>query len=179
MKASVFVGVSVDGFLARKNGNMDFLAQEEAGPYGFEEFMATVDAHLVGRRTFDWVRSWMRAHSTHWPFDRMVFVLSRHPDRLRIPKDVKCEAISGTPGRVISQLARRGYRSLYVDGGQTIQEFLRAGRIDRLIVTRVPVLIGDGIPLFGTLPRDVRLRHVRTVTLRRKFVQSEYRVLRR
>jgi dihydrofolate reductase len=177
MKTSVFVGASVDGFIARKNGSVDFLAEEEAGPYGFEQFLETIDAHLVGRRTFDWVRGWMRAHGGRWPFEKPVFVLSGRPARLKIPKGVNCEVMKGTPARVLSRLARRGFRSLYVDGGKTIQAFLRAGRVNRLIVTRVPVLIGDGIPLFGALPHDVRLRHVRTRVLRKRFVQTEYRVV--
>ncbi len=177
MKVAVFVGASVDGFLARKGGRMDFLAEEEAGPYGFEEFMATVDAHVIGRKTFDWVCRSMRQHAGGWPFDKPVFVLSRRPGRLRIPKGAKCEVIRGTPGHVISLLARRGFRSIYVDGGTTIQGFLRAGRVDRLIVTRVPVLIGAGIPLFGSIPHDLRLQHVRTRVIRRRFVQTEYRVL--
>jgi dihydrofolate reductase len=179
MRASVFVGVSVDGFLARKDGSMDFLAEEEAGPYGFEEFVATIDAHLIGRKTFEWVRGWMRRHQGRWPFEKPVFVLSRAPGRLKIPKGVRCEAIHGTPRRLLDKLARRGFRSVYVDGGKTIQGFLRAGCVDRLIVTRVPILIGAGVPLFGALTHDVRLIHVRTRTLRKRFVQSEYRVLHR
>jgi dihydrofolate reductase len=179
MKVSVFVGASVDGFLARKNDKMDFLAEAEAGPYGFEEFMATIDAHVIGRRTFDWVRGQMRRKASPWPFEKPVFVLSSRPGRLKIPKGATCEAIRGTPGRVVSRLARRGFRSVYVDGGKTIQRFLRAGRVDRLIVNRVPVLIGQGVPLFGALPHDVRLHHVRTRVFRKSFVQTEYRVLRK
>jgi dihydrofolate reductase len=86
----------------------------------------------------------------------------------------KLEAMAGEPAEVLSRLETTGVRHVYVDGGATIQAFLRAGLVDRLIVTDVPVLIGEGIPLFGRLAQDVRLRHVRTKTLRGGLVQSEY-----
>jgi dihydrofolate reductase len=177
MKTSVFVGTSVDGFIARKDGSLDFLSAGESGSNGFEEFVATIDAHVIGRKTFDWARGWLRDHPGQWPFEKPVFVLTRRPGRLRIPKGVTCEVITGTPRRVISILARRGFRHLYVDGGQTIQGFLRAGSIDRLTITKVPVLIGEGIPLFGDLPHDVRLKHIRTKVYPKGLVQTEYRVL--
>ena len=173
----MFVGTSVDGFIARRDGSLDFLSVGESESNGFEEFMATIDAHVIGRKTFDWARGWLREHPGQWPFEKPVFVLTRHPGQLRIPKAAKCEAITGTPRQVIAILARRGFRRLYVDGGVTIQGFLRAGQIDRLTITRVPVLIGEGIPLFGDLPRDVRLKHIRTKVYPKGLVQTEYRVL--
>jgi riboflavin biosynthesis pyrimidine reductase len=84
------------------------------------------------------------------------------------------ERMSGAPADIVSQLAARGIRHIYVDGGITIQRFLQAGLIQRLIITRVPVLIGDGVPLFGTLPGDIRLRHVGTRHYPSGLVQSEY-----
>jgi dihydrofolate reductase len=87
------------------------------------------------------------------------------------------EQMGGPPEEVASRLAASGARHVYVDGGVTIQRFLRAGLIDRLVITRVPVLIGDGIPLFGSLPKDVRLRHVATRSYPSGLVQSEYEVV--
>jgi dihydrofolate reductase len=84
--------------------------------------------------------------------------------------------MAGAPPEIVSQLAAAGARHVYVDGGITIQGFLRAGLIQRLVITHVPVLIGDGIPLFGALPRDVRLRHVATRQYASGLVQSEYHV---
>jgi dihydrofolate reductase len=84
--------------------------------------------------------------------------------------------MAGPPVEIVSQLAASGAQHLYIDGGITIQEFLRAGLIQRLIITRVPVLIGDGVPLFGALPRDIRLRHVATRHYPSGLVQSEYQV---
>jgi dihydrofolate reductase len=84
--------------------------------------------------------------------------------------------MTGTPAEIVSKLAASGAQHLYVDGGITIQRFLRAGLVQRLIITRVPVLIGEGIPLFGSLPRDVRLRHVSTQHYPSGLVKSEYQV---
>jgi dihydrofolate reductase len=84
--------------------------------------------------------------------------------------------MAGPPAEIVRKLAASGARHLYVDGGVTIQGFLRAGLVQRLVITRVPVLIGDGIPLFGTLPRDVRLHHVATQQYPSGLVKSEYQV---
>ena len=86
--------------------------------------------------------------------------------------------MAGSPAEIVSKLAASGARRLYVDGGITIQQFLRAGLIHRLIISRLPVLIGDGIPLFGSLPQDIRLTHIATRTYPGGMVQSEYYVIR-
>ena len=85
--------------------------------------------------------------------------------------------MAGPPAEIVAKLAARGVRHVYVDGGITIQGFLRAGMVQRLIITRVPVLIGDGIPLFGTLPHDIRLRHVATQSYASGLVKTEYEVI--
>jgi len=171
VKASVFVGTSVDGFIARPDGAFDFLPADGGEPHGFDEFMASVDALVMGRNTFDTV---LRVDA--WPYgDKPVFVLSHRPLG-SLPAGVVAERMSGEPAEIVSRLAERGIGHIYVDGGLTIQEFLRAGLIQRLIVTRVPVLIGTGIPLFGAVPRDIVLRHVSTRSLASGLVQSEYEV---
>jgi dihydrofolate reductase len=172
MKASVFIGTSVDGFIARPNGELDFLPPGGGEPHGYDEFMATVDALIIGRKTFETVL----AFST-WPYgEKPVFVLSTRT-LAAAPAGAVVEHMSGDPTEIVSQLAARGIRHVYVDGGITIQGFLRAGLIQRLIITRVPVLIGEGVPLFGTLPRDLRLTHVATRHYPSGLVQSEYDVV--
>ena len=169
MKASVFIGTSLDGFIARANGDFDFLPPGGGEPHGYDEFMATVDALVIGRKTFETVLT-----LDTWPYgEKPVFVLST---RLLAPAPVGAvvERMSGTPDEIVSQLAARGIQHVYVDGGITIQRFLQAGLIQRLIITRVPVLIGAGIPLFGTVPHDIILRHVETRQYARGLVQSEY-----
>ena len=172
VQASVFVGVSLDGFIARANGDLDFLPPGGGEPHGYVEFMATVDALVIGRKTFETV---LRFHA--WPYgDKPVFVLSTRP-LAPAPPGAVVEHMSGDPADILAELGERGIRHVYVDGGLTIQRFLRAGLVDRLILTRVPVLIGEGIPLFSTLPHDVRLHHVATRSFPSGLVQSEYQVL--
>jgi len=172
MRISVFVGTSVDGFIARPNGDLDWLPADGGEPHGYEEFIASVDALVIGRKSFEKVLTF-----DAWPYgDKRVVVLSTRPVDVSAVRGGVVEQMAGTPAEIVSRLAERGARHLYVDGGITIQRFLRAGLIDRLIVTRVPVLIGEGIPLFGTLPRDVRLRHVATRTYPSGLVSSEYQV---
>jgi dihydrofolate reductase len=171
MTASVFIGVSVDGFIARKNDDLDFLP-EDAEPHGYDEFIASVDAIVVGRKTFEKVLSFGA-----WPYgEKRVVVLSSHPLDLSKAVGGVVEQMAGPPAEIVAQLAARGVNNLYVDGGVTIQRFLRAGAIQRLIITRVPVLIGEGVPLFGALPHDVRLRHIATRHYPSGLVQSEYEV---
>jgi len=173
MPVSVFVGASVDGFIARPNGELDWLPGDDAEPHGYDELMESVDALVIGRKTFETVRAFKA-----WPYgQKRVVVLSTHPVDFSSVRDGVVERMEGAPDEVVSRLAARGFHHLYVDGGITIQGFLRAGCVDRLIVTRVPVLIGEGIPLFGSLPRDVRLHHVATRHFPSGLVQSEYRVV--
>jgi dihydrofolate reductase len=172
MIASVFVGASVDGFIARLNGDLDFLPEGGGEPHGYTEFMASVDALVIGRKTFETVAAY-----AEWPYgDKRVVVLSRRALDLSKVRGGVVEQMSGAPADLIAKLAAGGARHLYIDGGVTIQGFLRAGLIQRLIVTRVPVLIGEGIPLFGPLPHDVRLHHVATRHYPSGLVQSEYRI---
>ncbi|HYU00195.1 MAG TPA: dihydrofolate reductase family protein, partial [Gemmatimonadales bacterium] len=109
-----------------------------------------------------------------WPYgEKPVFVLSTH-ELVPTPPGAMVQRMSGAPADVVAELAARGIRHIYVDGGITIQRFLRAGLIQRLIITRVPVLIGDGIPLFGGLERDIPLKHIATRHYASGLVQSEY-----
>ncbi len=171
MKVSVFVGTSVDGFLARPDGTFDFLPEGGGEPHGYDEFLASVDTVVIGRATFETV---LRFDAWPYPGKRVV-VLSHHPLDLTAAKG-PAEAMGGPPAEIAARLAAGGARHAYVDGGVTIQGFLRAGLVDRLVITRVPVLIGEGRPLFGPLARDVRLTHVATRTLQGGLVTSEYAV---
>jgi dihydrofolate reductase len=172
MEATVFVGTSLDGFIARTNGAFDFLFPAGNEPHGYDEFMATVDALVMGRNTFETVLA-----LDPWPYgDKPVFVLSNRPIA-SAPPAVVVEQMAGAPAEIVSQLTARGIGHIYVDGGITVQQFLQAGLIQRIIITRVPVLIGAGIPLFGPLQRDILLEHVATRQYAGGLVQSEYLVL--
>jgi dihydrofolate reductase len=171
MKVSVFIGTSVDGFIARPNGNLDFLPDGGGEPHGYDEFIATVDALVIGRNTFETVLQF-----PSWPYgEKRVVVLSSRPLDLS-PAAATVEQMSGEPAGIVAELASRGMNHLYVDGGITIQQFLRAGLVDRLVITRVPVLIGQGIPLFSALSRDIPLRHIATHHYPSGLVKTEYEV---
>ena len=175
MQISVFVGTSLDGFIARPNGALDFLPEGGGEPHGYNEFIATVDAIVIGRKTFETVLAF-----PEWPYeDKRVVVLSSLPIEL---SDVqsrggKVEQMSGQPSEIVAKLSATGAHHLYVDGGITIQRFLSAGLIQRLTITRVPVLIGEGIPLFAAMPRDIRLRHIATQSYPSGLVKTEYELL--
>jgi len=172
MMVSVFVGTSVDGFIARLNGDLDFLPEGGGEPHGYNEFIATVDTIVIGRKTFETVLTF-----ADWPYgDKRVVVLSSRPVDLSAVRGGVVEQMAGPPAEIVSKLAASGTQHVYVDGGITIQGFLRAGLVHRLTITRVPVLIGDGIPLFGGLSRDVRLRHIATQHYPSGLVKSEYDV---
>lgn len=171
MIMSVFVGTSVDGFIARPNGEFDFLDPEGNEPHGYEEFFASVDTLVIGRNTFETVRAF-----PEWPYgDRRVVVLSSHPIDLSSVRG-RVEQMAGDPAEIAAKLAAGGAKHVYVDGGVTIQRFLGAGLVNRLIVTRVPKLIGEGIPLFGTVPHDIKMQLVRVQQYPGGLVQTEYRI---
>ncbi|MGH9598558.1 MAG: dihydrofolate reductase family protein [Terracidiphilus sp.] len=172
MKLSVFCGASVDGFLARPDHALDFLRAGEQEPHGFEEFYGSVDVVVIGRKTFEVVLTFDK-----WFYGKKpVVVLSSRPLDFSSVHDGVVEQMSGEPAEIVAQLKARGFKHAYIDGGVTIQRFLGAGLIDRLTVTRVPVLIGAGVPLFGPVPHDIGLRHVETRCYRGGLVQSEYEV---
>ncbi|MGE5092238.1 MAG: dihydrofolate reductase family protein [Bacillota bacterium] len=169
MKASVFIATSLDGFIARDNGDLDWLPAGGGEPHGYDEFIASVDALVIGRKTYETVLAFET-----WPYGhRPVFVLSTRA-LAPAPTGAVVERMSGDPAEIVSRLAERGIRHIYVDGGITIQRFLRAGLLQRLVITRIPVLLGAGIPLFGDLPHDIWLEHVTTRAFAGGLVQSEY-----
>jgi dihydrofolate reductase len=170
MKASVFIASSLDGFIARENGALDWLPADGGEPHGYTEFMATVDALVIGRKTFETVLGF-----DEWPYGtKPVVVLSTTLSKVTVPDGAVCEVMAGTPHEIVRRLTQLGMTHLYIDGGVTIQGFVEAGLVQRLIITRVPVLLGSGIPLFGPLSRDIRLGHVATRTYPSGLVQSEY-----
>lgn len=174
MKASVFVATSLDGFIARENGDVDWLGEpsENGEDYGFANFFGSVDALVMGRNTFELARSF-----NDWPYGtKSVFVLTSRS--LEIPDDLALyvNSLSGPPEEIVDVLSKNGIKHVYVDGGKTIQSFLSAGLIQHINITRIPILIGRGIPLFGQLEQDIRLQHIDTKVYSNGFVQSEYKI---
>ncbi len=169
MEASVFIATSLDGFIARPNDDLDWLPPGGGEEHGYEAFMSTVDALVVGRRTYEKVLTF-----DTWPYGQKPVVVLSTRALAPAPPEAVVERMSGSPAEIVSQLAARGMQHIYVDGGITIQRFLQAGLIHRLIITRIPVLLGAGIPLFGPLQRDIVLRPVWTKQYASDLVQSEY-----
>lgn len=172
LQLSAFCGTSLDGFLARPDHALDFLDAGAQEPHGFEEFYAGIDVVVIGRKTFEVVLTF-----GGWAYgQKPVVVLSSRPLDLAPVAGRAVEQMSGEPPAIVQRLEARGFQHAYVDGGITIQRFLAVGCLDRLVITRVPVLIGAGIPLFGPVPRDLVLRHVATRTYSGGLVQSEYEI---
>ena len=177
MKVTVYIATSVDGFIARQNGALDWLPGEasvgDEEDYGYQEFIDSVDALVMGRNTYEKVLSF-----GSWPYgDKPVIILShRH---VNIPNRIAntVTSMSVPPSDVVRCLEEQGWNHLYIDGGKTIQRFLADGLIDQFIITQVPILIGHGIPLFGPLPHDVRLHHLETRPFKSGCVQTRYSVL--
>jgi dihydrofolate reductase len=174
MKASVFIAASLDGFIARLDGAIDWLTAFEdpdGEDYGFGDFMKTVDTIVMGRHTYDKV---IELGGWYYGATPLVVLTSRPASLPAPPEPGIVEPMSGSPAQIVERLETRGAQHLYVDGGQTIQAFLRDDLIQQLIITRIPVIIGTGIPLFGDVSRDVGVRHLTTRSFANGLVQSQY-----
>jgi dihydrofolate reductase len=176
MKVSVFIAASVDGFIAREDGGIDWLENPNVDPdqdYGYQEFISSIDAILMGRNTFDVVRD-----LKDWSYGvTPIFVLTHHPMTLQLRKYKNAQAIQGEPSEVITELENHGFDQIYIDGGKTISEFLSPSLVDEMIITRIPILLGKGIPLFGLLENEIKLELVSTIDFKDGLVQNKYRVL--
>jgi len=184
LKASVYIATSLDGFIARENGDLDWLSGgDSAGTgedysagagenFGFQEFLDSIDTLVMGCKTFEVVVA-----SGQWPYgNKPVVVLSSRPVQIPSRLVETVESQSADPTELVKKLSERGAKHLYIDGGKTIQGFLNAGLIQRMIITRVPILIGKGIPLFGPVNKDILLKHLETLSFPNGFVQSKYAV---
>jgi dihydrofolate reductase len=175
MKRSVYIATSLDGYIARTDGGLDWLEHDSGGDdYGFAAFMSSVDTIVMGRSTFEQVLTFGQ-----WAYgERRFVVMSRTKKTFDVPEVVtaQIEVSSLTPRDLVHSLESRGASHVYVDGGRIIQAFVADGLIDEIIITRVPVLLGSGIPLFGALEADVPLQHVTTKAFPSGMVQSSYRL---
>ena len=172
MSNIVYIATSLDGFIARKDGNLDWLMNlpnPENSDYGFSEFQDRIDAILIGRKTFDTVLSFDK-----WPYTKPVFVLSQTINKLPDRIIGKAELLNNSPKNVIDSIHAKGFKNIYIDGGNTIQGFLREDLIDEMTITRVPILLGSGIPLFGDNNMELNFAHVETVVFNNTLVRSKY-----
>lgn len=175
--ASVFVATSLDGYIAREDGSLDWLDDANATvpdgeDCGYFSFMSSVDALIMGRNTYEKVLSF-----GEWPYDKSVIVLSS--GTLQIPDNLKdsVEHSSESPHKLYERFSSDGLSRIYIDGGITIRRFLEAGLIDDLTITTIPVVLGKGIPLFGGLDKDILLKHLATKSYDFGFTQATYEVV--
>lgn len=173
MKVSVYIAASLDGFIARKDGSLDWLpAGSEGGEdFGYADFMSSVDHIVMGRNTFEKVLTF-----GGWPYDKKVIVLTSRD--LTLPPELtdKVEALHLSPRELIHEMDSRGAKSIYLDGGVTIQHFLRDGLVNEMTITTIPVLIGEGVSLFGKLGKDIKLELIKSRSFKNGFVQNRYKI---
>jgi len=176
MKAFVYIGTSLDGFIARTNGDIEWLVQyaNDEAIQAYEEFISKIDAVVIGRGTFDKVLTF-----PSWPYEKRVFVLSNTLKKLPAIVENKAILLSLSPADTLKKLSQEGYTNVYVDGGLVIQNFLKADLIDELIISKVPIIIGSGIPLFADVKQDLLFRHVKTEVQSNELVRSYYKRKRR
>jgi len=178
VKVSVFIGTSLDGFIARENGDIDWLddANKQVTPgedFGFKSFLESVDQIIMGRKTFDQVMKF-----DNWPYNntKMIVLTSKNieiPEKLR---ETVTTSNTSSPEQLIKELSDQSINHIYIDGGIVIQDFLSARLVDEITVTIVPILIGKGKSFTGLLLKDSSLKHLKTTVYNFGFVQIKYKI---
>lgn len=174
-KNYVFIAQSLDGYIADRHGGIDWLHTTVPNPeqkdMGYEEFIQKIDAIVMGRKTFETVLGF----DIEWPYSVPVFVLST--TLKSIPKDLsdKVKLVKGELSEVLDTIRASGYSRLYIDGGKTIQSFLREDLVDEIILSTLPILLGGGFRLFGNLTEPLKFEHVDSRVLLDAITQDRYR----
>jgi dihydrofolate reductase len=177
IRISVFIATSLDGFIARKNGNIDWLPSVDDGSedYGYGEFISSIDHLVMGRHTYEKALTF-----GDWPYsERKVIVLSSGNPRIPLELADKVVILNQSPRYLLETLTGYGARHVYLDGGKTIQLFLNDDLVDEMTITTIPILIGDGVPLFGPLKYDLKFQLVESKSFKNGFVQRKYRTAKR
>lgn len=171
----VFIATSLDGFIARENSDISWLLQLDSTgeDHGYDKFIANIDVIIMGIGTYETIK-----HIQPWFYNRPVIVLSKTLAQETIPEELigKVRFVDLSPKELMNTLATEGYHRAYIDGGKVVQSFISEGLICYLIITRVPILLGAGRPLFGKIPSDIYLRHLDTKTFDSGFIQSHYEI---
>jgi len=170
----VFIARSLDGYIAGKHGELDWLnaiPNPEKSDMGYVKFMEGVDALVMGRNTFETVCGF----EGEWPYTKPIFVMSRTLDAIPEQYKEKAALVHGTIPEIVEKINKKGYKNLYIDGGVTIQNFLKEDLIDELIITTIPILLGGGIPLFHELPKSLDFELLSSEVFLSQIVQSRYR----
>ncbi|MFY0592253.1 dihydrofolate reductase family protein [Roseivirga sp.] len=169
----VYIGVSLDGYIADSNGNIEYLNTyklPEGEDMGYYSFMDRMDALVMGRITFETVLGF----GVPWPYKKPVYVLSNSLKDIPPEYEGKVFLKGGNLDDILAEIHQSGHHSLYIDGGSTIQGFLQEDLIEEMIITTIPVLIGGGHPLFGTLDNNLKFKCIETKLFDGKIVQSRF-----
>lgn len=174
MENIVFIAKSLDGYIADKYGGLDWLhaiPNPENIDMGYNKLIERVDAIVMGRNTFEMVCGF----DIPWPYTVPVFVLSTTLNSIPEKLSSKVELINGSPSEITKQLEEKGYNSIYIDGGKTIQSFLQDDLIDELIISTIPTLLGGGSSLFGDLKKPIEFKHINSEVYLNAIVQDTYK----
>ena len=171
---SIFIATSIDGYIADKNGGLDWLhsiPNPENNDMGYVEFTNRIDALVMGRKTFETVIGF----DVPWPYSKPVFVLSNKLKEIPESHRDRAFLVKGTPAEILEQIHKKGYQRLYIDGGTTIISFLKSDLIDEMILTTIPILLGGGSSLFAELPNELKFELVGTKTFLNQITQDHYK----
>ena len=174
MSNTVFIATSLDGYIADKDGGLDWLhsiPNPDNLDMGWENYIGRIDALVMGRKTFEKVCS----SDCEWPYSKPVFILSNSLESIPEGYEAKAEPIKGSLSKVIEKIHQRGCKHLYIDGGVTVQSFLKEDLIDEIIITTIPILLGGGTSLFGELSGQIEFEHLKTEVFLNAIVQNHYR----
>ena len=170
----VYVGTSLDGYISARDGDLGWLEYvpiPEGDDMGFSEFMDRIDAVVMGRKTFETLIGF----GVGWHYPSPGIVLS---STMKTAPEAFAEHVqfaSGSPAEVVAFAEDRGFENLYIDGGETVQRFLRDDLIDEMIITEIPILLGGGSRLFDDLDEHLGFELVSSVVMFDQFVRKHLR----
>jgi dihydrofolate reductase len=169
----VYIATSLDGYIADKNNNVDWLhsiPNPDNSDMGYHEHLSMIDALVMGRNTLELVLSF----GIEWPYSKPVFVLSNTMTSVPKGYEDKITLIKGELTTIVKDLNSKGFNHLYIDGGITVQNFLKEDLIDEMIITTIPILLGGGIPLFGVLNEPLHFKCIKSTQLIDAICQSHF-----
>ncbi len=173
-KNCVFIATSLDGYIADKNGGLDWLysiPNPDHLDMGYVDFTSKIDALVMGRVTFETVLGF----DVEWPYQKPVFVLSNSLEAIPDSHKDKAFLVNGDLNEILEQIHQKGHHRLYIDGGGTIQSFLKQDLIDEIIISTIPILLGGGYPLFSDLPNALEFEFVGSRVYLNQVVQNHFR----
>ncbi|MEH6404404.1 MAG: dihydrofolate reductase family protein [Sneathiella sp.] len=172
----VMMATSLDGFVARKDHTLDWLTKQRVSneEHGFEKFQESVDVIVMGSRSFKTVLGF-----GGWHYLKPTVILSNSMSTKDIPAELrdKIEISNLKPVKLMEMLQQRGCKRVYVDGGAVVQSFMRLGLIQDMKITLIPILIGEGIKLFGKLDGDIDLKVESVNHFKSGLITTHYTVL--